>query len=114
MKLIDAQTVELTITYDEPTTNVDGTPLADMAYSTIYITSPAGTHKAPVIAAVDVHGGKHIQTPIQVNAPENTSTSIKMAVSATDLSGNEGPKSVEVEHILDRIGPAVPTGFTIA
>lgn len=113
MRQIDTQTVEFDISFTEPTTSVDNTPLTDLAYSTVYVTSPAGTLKAPVVAAGSVHGGEGVRTVVQVSAPAGRITSITFAVSCTDLAGNEGPKSEPVTTVVDRIGPAVPTGFIV-
>ncbi len=114
MKLIDANTVELTATFDEPATNTDGTPLADLDYSTVYITTPAGTIKAPVIQESKPTGGGTMSTTIQVNAPANAKTTIHFAVSSTDTAGNEGPKTPDLVYVVDRIAPAAPTNFSIA
>jgi len=57
MRLIDNNTVELEARFTEPTTNTDGTPLLDLDYSTIYIITPAGTIKAPVIQEANASGG---------------------------------------------------------
>ena len=113
MKLIDPQTVEIHVSYSEPTTNVDGTPLTDLAYSTIYVITPTGTIKAPVVKETSLQGGGKIDTTVQVNAPEGTKTILKFQVSATDTSGNEGPKTDPSVMIVDRVGPSAPTDFTI-
>ena len=114
MKLVDANTVELNATFTEPNTNSDGTPLLDLDYSTIYIITPAGTIKAPLIQESNASGGGIQTVKIMVNAPSGVKTTLQFAATSTDTTGNEGQRTPEVTVVIDRIAPSVPTNFTLA
>ena len=47
----------LTVSYQEPTTNQNGALLTDLAYTTIYLSSPKSQTKAIRIWTNDSHGG---------------------------------------------------------
>lgn len=114
MRLIDANTVELDAIFDEPTLSVDGTALDDLDYSTIYITTPVGTIKSPVIQETKATGGGHVDSKFVVNAPANAKTVFSFSMTSTDVKGNEGPHTASVPFTVDRIAPAAPSNFTIA
>lgn len=74
--------------YDEPSTNFDGSPLSDLAYTTIYVISSDGKTTAIRVLANDSHGGTHVVVRnIPVRGRET-----KVCVTATDTHRNESLK----------------------
>src|SRR5262245_3064164 len=51
---------DVTITYQEPTTDQKGRPLTDLSYTTIYLTAPNSQTQAIRVRAKDPKGGDHI------------------------------------------------------
>ncbi len=114
MRFVDNNTVEVQADFFEPVKNTDGSALNDLDYSSVYIISPAGTIKSSAIQESAATGGGAKSVKLLVNAPAGVKTTLKFAASSTDTSGNEGPLTPEVTLIIDRIGPAAPTGFIVA
>jgi hypothetical protein len=95
-----ATPTSLTLEWTPPTTNVDGTPLDDLAAYQIYVSSPCpGTTFITVPAAAPVPGPGVVETQLTGLQPSTTYTA---RVTAVDLSGNESPCS------------ATATGTTLA
>ncbi len=101
----------LTVTYTEPTTNSDKTPLTDLAKTTIYYSLNGGTDVkvTPDIAAITPTGGGSVSTQITVPIAANQSASVTIRATATDVSGNESIKSVAVTKTVDRLPPMPPS-----
>src|SRR3990170_330159 len=85
----------LTVTYTEPTTNTDGSPLTDLARTNVYteILLPGQAPvKGPNVAATTPTGGGAISTtttvPIGATLPIKEAN-VKVWATATDASGNE-------------------------
>ena len=102
---------ELTVEYDEPTTNTDLTPLDDLAYTNVY--SKVGTIaevKHPNVPASRAAGGGHIVTKITVPVPAGTRTDVTVTVTATDSAEvpNESARSIPVTKRIDRLAPSAP------
>lgn len=80
----------LTVSYQEPTTNQKGVPLEDLAYTTIYLSSPKGPAQAIHIWTNDRHGGAYV-TISDVPVPDQK---VGVCVTATNSAGKEsGPAS---------------------
>ena len=104
----------LTVTYTEPTTNTDGSPLADLARTNVWteILLPGQTPvKGPNVAATAPGGGGAISTtitvPIGATLPIKEAN-VKVWATATDASGNEGPPSNVVTKRVDQLAPSAP------
>ena len=116
MTIIDATTVSVIATYDEPTLNQDGTPLTDLAYTEVEYQLGASPSEIlePRQPASKVTGGGHIvSAPLVLPAPSGVSTTFTFNVFAVDLTNNRGPASPSVVSVIDRVGPAAPASFTI-
>lgn len=114
MRFIDNNTVEVTATFTEPNASVDGSPLTDLDYSTVYIITPAGTIKSPAIQETQASGGGNVTINLLVTALNGVKTTLKFAASSTDTSGNEGARTAEVSLVIDRVGPDIPLNFSVA
>lgn len=113
MRLVDSSTVEIQGDFIEPTKSSDGSPLTDLAYSTIYITSPAGTIKSPQIPASKAAGGGARSLLMLISAPNGAKTTVSFSATSTDIAGNESSKTPPVVFVIDRVGPETPSNFTI-
>lgn len=82
----------VTVSYQEPTTNQNGVPLKDLAYTTIYLSSSKGAAQAIRVWTNNSHGGALV-TIHNVPAP---SPEFGICVTATNWAGKES-------------GPALPT-----
>lgn len=115
MRIIDKQTASVDARWTEPTTNSDGTPLTDLAYSSVYYSVNNGPKIVGAkVSATKPQGGGTLTTTIIVPAPEGVITVLSMSASATDLAGNESAPTAPAQITIERVAPAVPTGFTIA
>lgn len=126
MRIIDARTVEVIVTYDEPTqdtdltpeTMLDNPPLTDLAYTSIFykVVSPGPGSTSPVAAGTvksTPQGGAHVTTTLMIPAPANDITTFDFWVTATDLTGNQSAET-HASFTVDRMAPIVPINFTIA
>ena len=98
-----AGTSNVTLQWDAPTTNVDGTPLTDLAGYKVYYGNESGNYTNNI----DVN---NITTYEITNLADGT---YYFAVTAYDTSGNESDYSNEVNKTLDATSPSVPGGCTI-
>ena len=104
----------LTVTYTEPATNTDGSPLMDLARTNVYteIVLPGQVPvKGPNVVASAPGGGGAISTTITVPigaALPIKEANVKVWATATDTSGNEGPPSNVVTKRVDQLAPSAP------
>ncbi|MGQ0809952.1 MAG: hypothetical protein ACT4OO_01840 [Nitrospiraceae bacterium] len=88
---VSAAKPTVTVSYQEPTTNSDGTTLQDLAYTTIYFGPPAGPVHMIQVWASDVAGGGQVTIQnLSVPVQPNQQTWLRICVTATDWSKNEG------------------------
>ena len=78
---------DLTVSYQEPSTNQAGSPLADLAYTTIYLSWPKAQTKDNRIWTNDEHGGARV-TIHDVPAPDQE---LGLCVTATNWARQESP-----------------------
>lgn len=98
--------IRITFTWQEPSTSADGTPLADLAKTSLYYQVNAGAIKKKDYKATKLTGGGskrvHITMPLTCKTQAN---SIKAWATATDLTGHEAlPSNVNVTSV-----PIVPS-----
>ena len=93
---------DVTLTWQSPTTNSDGTPLTDLAGYKIYVSKTSGAYDK--LTAIDVG---NVLTKTLTNFCEGT---YYFVATAYDTSGNESVYSNEVSKIIN-IAPAAPTGL---
>jgi hypothetical protein len=92
-----------TVSYTEPTTNADGTPLADLHHCNVYAAPTSGPEiKSADIPASSATGGANKSTTITVGK----GSLYTITASCTDLVGNESARTPGVT--LDALPPAPP------
>lgn len=116
MRIIDDLTYEISAAYTEPSISQDGQPLTDLAYTELEYRIGASPVEVlePRQLATSPNGGGQIASKFTVPAPTGVVTTLTFNVFAVDLAGNRSPLSADVVVVIDRVGPAAPTGFTIA
>lgn len=83
----------LTISYQEPTTNQNGNPLNDLAYTTVYVSSSKTPHQAIRVWTNYAQGGALVTIRDIAARGED----IGICITATNLSGKEsGPAPTRV------------------
>lgn len=98
-----AGTSSVTLQWDAPTTNADGTPLTDLAGYKLYYGPSSGNY----IKNIDVG---NVTTYKASALPDG---SYYFVVTAYDTGGNESDYSNEVHSILDTMKPGKPGGCKI-
>lgn len=115
MVIVDASTVRVDGSYTEPQTETDNSQLTDLAYTNVYYrigSNPAV--RGPQVPASNTNGGGVINTSLLVPVSTGQKVNVGFWVTATDLSGLEGPATPTITLQVDRVAPSAPTGFTIA
>ena len=94
-----AQTGQTTLSWNAPTTNMDGTPLTDLAGYKVYYGQTSGSYST----IIDVgNQTDHTLTGLTVEQP------YYFAIKAYDSSGSESPFSSEIVYTL--LAPADTDG----
>jgi hypothetical protein len=96
---------EMTVNYDEPTTNANGTPLTDLKEIKIFYNMGAGAVEGKTIPASQPTGGQHVVTKFTVPVAENQETDVDFWGTAYDTSGNASAESDHVVKRIDRLAP---------
>jgi hypothetical protein len=100
---------EVTVEYDEPVTNADGTPLQDLKETRIYYQmGSAAPTLAVTVPATALTGGGHIVQKVAVPVGPNQEADVVFWATAVDTSGNESVRSSSVTVRIDRLPPAPP------
>lgn len=108
--LIASVCLATTVTFDEPSTNTDGSPLTDLASHRVYRGQSPGNYTEHYdVPASGPNGGQTVTNQI----PDPTSYgTYYYAATSLDSSGNESSPSNEVRHdFFDRVAPAAPSGL---
>ena len=105
---------QLQANWDEPTKNADTlqTILGDLGLTTLYYNSGTGDIKVGEYLAAPGGGMSHSIT-FTVTYPDGTMPSVKVWLTATDISGNVSVKSNEITNILDSLPPKAPVLKTV-
>ncbi|OQW34877.1 MAG: hypothetical protein A4E20_01485 [Nitrospira sp. SG-bin2] len=103
---------QVTLDYTEPSVNSDAakTPLVDLAKTTAYYLFPGAAAKVACgeKTASSPTGGQPRQILCLVPVSTGQEADVKFTVTATDLSGNEGPESIPVIKRIDKLAPGAP------
>lgn len=97
---------EITVIYDEPALNSDGTPLTDLFFTTIYV--QLGIDTVPIVEDIfsaTLTGKAHIIHNMFISTPQDRLTDIDIWVTATDTSGNENIPSPIITRTMDKLAP---------
>lgn len=98
------------VMYDEPSTNADGTPLADLDRVEVYYDIGAGPVLGATVPASSPQGGVlGVQTTIVVPIPPDAETTVTVHARAFDTTGNQSDKSNEPTDLKDTLDPGVTT-----
>lgn len=95
----------VTLSWEAPTTNSDGSPLTDLGGYKLYCGQSSGTYGT----VKDV--GNILAYPISNDLPIDGT--YYCSATAYDTSGNESPYSNEVTFPLDRRVPGVPINLKV-
>lgn len=104
---IPAHGADVLLGWEAPTTNVDGTPLTDLAGFTVYGATISDGYQNPLFN-LDV--GDVITTTVDVGDQEGVT--LYFVVTAYDTSDNESDYSNEVSIPFPANPPAAPTNLT--
>lgn len=107
-EILSVDTVGVTVTYTEPTQNVDGSSITDLEKTVIYYNMGEGEVTAMEITATASTGGGIINQQIPVNVGENQEINITFYSRAFDSSGNQSGDSNRSTIRIDRLPPAPP------
>ena len=80
---------EVRVTYTEPSTTVEGSPLTDLSKTSIYFDLGEGRILAKDILATQPTGGGQVFETIVIPIRKKEERSVKICVTATDRLGNE-------------------------
>ena len=99
-----------TVSYQEPTTSVDGTVLTDLDKTSIYYQIDSGTRILVMdIPASSVNGDGVINQSFTIDGLGNQ-VNITLIYTATDISGNESGEFIEPVIRIDQVAPNIPIG----
>lgn len=99
---------DVTCQYTEPTTNSNGTPLADLHHTSIYYDMGNGAVHAADLPASLMTGGGTISYVISVPVADGEEKDVKFWATATDTLGNTSLPSPQAVKRIDRLAPAPP------
>lgn len=101
---------QVQVSYEEPTTNKTGTPLTDLASTTVRYampptSAPVGCKTTPASAPT---GGATITTTCLVPIVLDQEADVRFTVTASDTTGNVSDPSISADRRLDFLAPAAP------
>lgn len=86
---ISEATPTVRVSYTEPSTTVEGTPLTDLSKTSIYYDLGKGRVLAKNVPATQATGGGSVSETIVIPIHKKEEQSVKICVTATDQLGNE-------------------------
>lgn len=107
----DATQCTFEVSYVEPSTYADGSPMTTLTETTIYYGTTLLTQTKKVPASRPAGGGTITTTISLPLAVGMTKMTAQAAVSASISNGPEGPRSTTVSATVNFVG--APTGLTI-
>lgn len=108
LEITSVDSVTVTVTYTEPTTKADGSPLDDLSYTTIYYDEGNGWEEVAVVPASQPTGGADISQQVTIPIPDGTEVDVFVTATATDDANNESEYAVPATARLDTLAPAAP------
>ncbi|TAL13935.1 hypothetical protein EPN95_04580 [Patescibacteria group bacterium] len=100
---------EVSFEFTEPTTNANAAPLLDLSHTNIYFQiGSSAPVKGPNLPASAPTGGGIKAGSVTVPVLEGQEADATFWSTATDLSGNESGRSIEIIKRIDRLSPAAP------
>ena len=98
----------VSVSYQEPDTNADGTLLQDLDHTNVMGNLGTGTVFLSTVTATALAGNGNISTSFTVPVSSGTSKTFSIWATATDISGNTSLPSNTVILTIDRLAPAPP------
>ena len=115
MVVLNDATVQLTAQYDEGTKHLNGSPLPDLLFTSVWYQIGAGAPvKSPDQPATVFGGGGHKTVTFVFPAPLGELTGGTFWATETDVKGNQSPASNKVTFSVDRQIPESPLNFSVA
>lgn len=101
---------ELTITYREPTTNKNGTPLLDLEKTSVFTTIGGVKTKVVDVPASKATGGGDISQKTTVDVGVDAEADVIVTTNATDLGGNSSDPATDPSKTvrIDNLPPSSP------
>lgn len=105
---VEAVGAEVKVSYKEPSTNRNGSPIVDLVKTTIYYDKGQGPVNALDVAATTETGGSPISATFIIPISQDEEADISVWATATDKSGNESDKSSIETVRIDFLRPNPP------
>jgi hypothetical protein len=99
---------EVTLTWQEPSYNTDGTPLTDLAKIRVYDNHTGVTSMTKEVPASGPTGGATGSTIVTVPVVAGQERTVIFYLTAVDDDGNESPPSNTKTVNIDKLSPAAP------
>ena|SRR3990167_6301034 len=101
---------QVTVSYAEPTKDLDGSPLEDLLQTEVYYQVEGSTVAVlgKGIAASKPQGGGGVQTNITIPVAQGEEKTVQVFGAARDTSGNISQATSKVPVRIDRMPPAPP------
>lgn len=101
---------QATVSYKEPTTNKNGSPLTDLANTSIFKTIGGTKTKVLDIPATAPTGGGEISQTIDLAVGADEEVDVTITANATDLGGNSSDPATDPSKTvrIDNLPPASP------
>lgn len=96
------------VTYQEPTTNSDGTPLEDLERTEVTADWGAGPQVVATVPASAATGGAEQSPEFVVPAVDGVVTNVSIFANAFDIRGNKSQSSEVIAMSIDLLAPAAP------
>lgn len=97
--------VNVTISYTEPTTNEDVTPLTDLKDCTVFYNIGGGWVTGKIVPASVATGGGSQSTVFEVPITQGMERDVQFKGTCADISGNISKDSNIVTKRIDRLAP---------
>jgi hypothetical protein len=101
---------EITVSWDEPTVNANGSPLLDLSKCFVewkYSTDATWVRGPEKPATAPTGGGLNVSAILTVPVTDGMERDVEVGVRAQDLSGNISEPTVKSIRV-DRLAPAAP------
>ena len=117
MPILNPSDATVHVTVAEPTTNVDGTPLTDLADVKVYYHTGTGPEAVVALGATTPQGGGILRTDIIADVAAGEVKTIYAQAIAINKLGLESARSTESSLLIDRTAetrvPAAPGPVTL-
>ena len=99
---------ELTLEYQEPTANEDGSGLTDLSHTSIFYDMGKGPVNVVDLPAALNTGGGAVSYSFTVPVLDKQENNVAIWATATDTSGNSSAPSEPLNIRIDRLAPNPP------